>query len=183
MAATTHHSCFPLKVGLTMLQGVEPVEKAWFGKSAGRRVLVHGGSTSVGSLAVQYFKRVLQCHVTATCGPDSIDTVKGFGADECINYREQQFEDAIGAGQLDCVFDVLPYAYEQRTLASGILKSDGWYVRVTASDVKLKPGDPGTDPLRMFVPETRPWELMRTNWNAFARCVGVVGGRALFTSG
>lgn len=154
-------------MGLTVLQGISPVERAWGSRAKNKRVLVHAGASSVGSMAVQYCKNVLECYVISTCSAASTEFVKSSGADECIDYKTQRFEDH--AKDLDMIFDVMPHEYEARSLNSGILKADGWYVRIAASDMSLKPGDPGTDRFKLAIPEARPSELIRVNWNSFKR--------------
>jgi len=144
---------------------MEPVEKAWNHDCTGKRILVHAGTSSVGNLAVQYCKKHLGCYVIATCSAASTEMVKSSGADECIDYKTQRFEEMVK--DLDAIFDVMPHEYEQRSLSSGILKTSGWYIRIAASDMNLKPGDPGTDRLGLAIPEARPSELMAVTWKGF----------------
>ncbi len=77
---------------------------------AGQRVLIHGASGGVGTLAVQ-LARAAGAHVLATTSPDTADLVRDLGADEVLNSRDlaalSQTEpvdlllDAAGLGQPD----------------------------------------------------------------------------------
>jgi NADPH:quinone reductase-like Zn-dependent oxidoreductase len=73
------------------------------GARAGSKVLIHGASGGVGTLAVQIAK-ALGARVTALCGADSVALVRGLGADEVIDYREQPPEAL--TERYDCFFDV-----------------------------------------------------------------------------
>ncbi|GAC1623108.1 MAG: NAD(P)-dependent alcohol dehydrogenase [Nevskia sp.] len=70
---------------------------------ADSRVLIHGASGGVGTLAVQIAK-ALGAEVTALCGADSAALVKSLGADVVHDYRRQ--EPAALGERYDCIFDV-----------------------------------------------------------------------------
>ena len=57
---------------------------------AGQDVLVNGATGAIGSAAVQLL-RPLGARVTATCGSDHLDLVRGLGADRVIDYTAQDF--------------------------------------------------------------------------------------------
>jgi len=67
------------------------------------RVVIHGASGGVGTLAVQIAK-CLGAEVTALCGADAADLVRSLGADTVHDYRETA--PTALRGQFDCVFDV-----------------------------------------------------------------------------
>ena len=70
--------------------------------AAGQTVLIHGGAGSVGGFAVQLAK-LRGAHVIATAGPDDLDYVRGLGADQVIDYKNEQFETI--AKNVDLVLD------------------------------------------------------------------------------
>ena len=57
---------------------------------AGSRIVIYGASGSLGTAAVQLAKH-LGAHVTAVCGTDHVELVRSLGADEVVDYRQQDF--------------------------------------------------------------------------------------------
>ena len=53
-----------------------------------RSILIWGGATSIGQYAVQ-FAKLGGFHVIATASPKNFDLVKGLGADEVFDYRDE----------------------------------------------------------------------------------------------
>jgi putative PIG3 family NAD(P)H quinone oxidoreductase len=74
----------------------------------GETLLVHGGASGIGTFAVQLAK-ALGAHVVATVGSAAkADRVRELGADEVINYREEDFADKVRA---DVILDIMGAKY------------------------------------------------------------------------
>jgi NADPH:quinone reductase-like Zn-dependent oxidoreductase len=69
-------------------QALDTLRKADVQK--GSRIVVYGASGSLGTAAVQ-LARHLGAHVTAVCGTGHVDLVRSLGADEVVDYRQQDF--------------------------------------------------------------------------------------------
>lgn len=74
------------------------------GLERGEHVLVYGASGAVGTAAVQLAK-ALGATVTGVCSTRNVSLVKSLGADEVIDYTEQDFRDS--SGRYDIVFDTV----------------------------------------------------------------------------
>jgi len=88
--------------------------------TAGETVLVHGGTSGVGSIAIQLLQ-ALGHPVYATCGSAAkCDAAVGLGAVAAINYRTQAFEQEVqrftqGRG-VDVILDMAGAAYGARNV-------------------------------------------------------------------
>ncbi len=92
------------------------------GLRPGERLLVHGGGSGIGTMAVQLAKAV-GAQVFATVGSAAkADAVRGLGAEATINYRDEDFvervRDLTGGAGVDVVLDVIGAKYLQRNLAA-----------------------------------------------------------------
>ncbi len=72
--------------------------------SAGQRVLIHGGSGGVGSIAIQLGKH-LGVTVITTASSRNADFVRELGADEVIDYRTEDFVEKLAGNPVDLVLD------------------------------------------------------------------------------
>ncbi|WP_188188845.1 NAD(P)H-quinone oxidoreductase [Nonomuraea sp. SYSU D8015] len=85
----------------------------------GETLLVHGGASGVGTFAVQLAK-ALGSHVVATVGTAAkAERVRQLGADEVVNYREEDFAEKVKA---DVILDIMGAKYlagNVRALRSG----------------------------------------------------------------
>ncbi|KAF1316359.1 Reticulon-4-interacting protein 1, partial [Globisporangium splendens] len=76
-----------------------------YGKvTAGSRVLILGGSSGTGIVAVQ-IAHALGAYVIATTSARNADFVKSLGADETIDYTSQKWVDVLSAHSLDAIYD------------------------------------------------------------------------------
>lgn len=74
------------------------------GDLAGKRILVYGASGSIGTAAVQLAKH-FGAHVTAVCNTKNVELVRSLGADEVVDYLEEDFTKS---GQTyDVIFDAV----------------------------------------------------------------------------
>lgn len=87
----------------------------------GESVLVHAAAGGVGSAAVQ-LARAAGARVFATGKADKHDAIRGFGADECIDYTSEDFQavvEARTAGRgVDVVIDFIGAPYLERNVRS-----------------------------------------------------------------
>jgi NADPH:quinone reductase-like Zn-dependent oxidoreductase len=70
----------------------------------GQKILIHGGTGGIGSLAIQIAKD-LGAYVATTVSKDNIEHAKALGADEAIDYKNQAFETVLK--DYDAVFDTV----------------------------------------------------------------------------
>jgi NADPH:quinone reductase-like Zn-dependent oxidoreductase len=87
---------------------------------SGERVLINGASGGVGTSAIQLAKH-FGAHVTGVCGTNNLDLVKSLGADELIDYTQQDF--AQNGQSYDVIVDTAGTAPYARCRAS--LKPNG----------------------------------------------------------
>ncbi len=78
---------------------------------AGESILIHGGAGGVGYIAIQIAKYAGATVFTTISSPEKAEFAKSLGADHCINYKEENFVEAVlnlSAGKgVDVVFDVV----------------------------------------------------------------------------
>ncbi|WBA43254.1 NAD(P)H-quinone oxidoreductase [Hymenobacter canadensis] len=97
----------------------------------GERLLVHGGSSGIGTTAVQ-LAAALGSPVAATVGSEAkAEAVRQLGADLVVNYKEDDFEEAVqAAGGADVVLDMIGGDYTPKNLR--LLRDDGRLVFINA---------------------------------------------------
>jgi len=94
---------------------------------AQQRVLIHGGSGGVGSLAIQLAKSRGAFVIATTSGRNSA-FVKSLGADEVVDYQTQQFQTVVK--DVDLVFDTL--GGEVQEASWSVLKPGGILVSIVS---------------------------------------------------
>ena len=133
--------CLPVPDGLTPVEAAalpEVVFTVWTNVvergrlQAGESILIHGGSSGIGTTAIQ-IARARGARVFATAGSDEkCAACAALGAERCINYREADFvaalRDATGGRGVDVVLDMVGGDYLQRNL--DILAPDGRLVQI-----------------------------------------------------
>lgn len=81
----------------------------------GETLLVHGGASGIGTMAVQLAK-AYGSRVLVTAGSaEKVRRCLDLGADEAVNYREEDFAERF-SGQADVILDIIGAAYLSRNL-------------------------------------------------------------------
>src|SRR3990170_2174564 len=111
----------------------------------GQRIVIYGASGSLGTAAVQLAKHI-GAHVTAVCNTKNVELVRSLGADEVIDYLEEDFtkngqtyDAIIEAGKFRAVID-RRYPLEQVVEAHSYVET--W--QKTGNVVLTISGDRGT---------------------------------------
>ncbi len=99
-------------------------------------LLVHGGSSGVGTIAIQ-LARLIKAKVVATAGNAAkLEVCRKLGAAAAINYREQDFVEgtkaATGGHGADVILDMIGGRYAKRNIDS--LAMDGRLVHLSGGD-------------------------------------------------
>ncbi len=90
--------------------------------TSGETLLVHGGSSGIGTMAIQLGKAA-GARVACTAGsPQKLARCRELGADVAINYRDEDFVaallDATGGAGADVILDIMGASYLARNLAA-----------------------------------------------------------------
>jgi putative PIG3 family NAD(P)H quinone oxidoreductase len=125
----------PLPAGIGLLEAAALPEAActvysnivmYAGLAPGETLLVHGGASGIGTLAIQ-LGHALGARVVCTAGTaEKLARCRELGADLAVNYRDEDFVSAAlsftGGHGADVILDIIGAAYLQRNvtaLASG----------------------------------------------------------------
>ncbi|MBH8557197.1 NAD(P)H-quinone oxidoreductase [Hymenobacter negativus] len=131
--------CLPVPTELTLTKAAalpETVFTVWHnvfqrgGLQPGETLLVHGGSSGIGTTAIQLAK-ALGSRVAVTAGDDAkCAACRKLGADWAINYKTQDFEEVLKDEGVDVILDMVGGDYIAKNLR--LLNDDGRLVFVNA---------------------------------------------------
>ena len=118
-AACLPETCFTVWSNIVMRGGLQ----------AGERFLVHGGTSGIGTTAIQ-IARALGARVFATAGSDEkVQVCRDLGAEVALNYRSEDFVQTLrGAGGANLILDMVGGPYLERNLKA--LADDGRLVQI-----------------------------------------------------
>ena len=118
-AACLPETCFTVWSNMVMRGGLQ----------AGERFLVHGGSSGIGTTAVQ-IARALGARVFATAGSDEkCRAVEALGAEHCFNYKTEDFvEEMKKLGGANLILDMVGGPYLPRNVKA--MADDGRLVQI-----------------------------------------------------
>lgn len=128
-AAVPHEQCLPIPKGLTPIQAAglpETFFTVWTnvfqrGKlQAGETILVHGGTSGIGTTAIQLAK-AFGARVFGTAGSDEkCEAMRQLGAEEAFNYRTQDWvaegKRVTGGQGMNVILDIVGGDYIARNL-------------------------------------------------------------------
>jgi NADPH:quinone reductase-like Zn-dependent oxidoreductase len=100
----------------------------------GQSVLLNGATGAIGSAAVQLL-REMGAEVTAVCGTEHVELVRGLGADRVIDYTAEDF--TRDAQRYDVVLDAVGKSSFGR--CRRLLKSGGLYLSTDLGPLSLNP--------------------------------------------
>ena len=137
-AVTSASHCLPVPRGLSLKQAACLPETYFTVYSnvfqrgalqAGEKFLVHGGSSGIGTTAIQ-LAHLFGARVFATAGSEAkCQACKDLGAERAINYRHEAFEEVLKAyGGMNLILDMVGGSYIQRNLKA--LADDGRLVQI-----------------------------------------------------
>ena len=136
--ATPAAHCLPIPGGLTLKQAAclpETFFTVWSnvfmrgGLQAGQRFLVHGGSSGIGTTAIQLAKAFGARVFTTAGSAEKSEACVALGAEAAFNYRDTDFVEEIRAlGGADLILDMVGGAYIPRNLKA--LADDGTLVQI-----------------------------------------------------
>ena len=137
-AVTLSLHCLPVPKGLSLKEAACLPETFFTvysnlfqrgGLKVGEKFLVHGGSSGIGTTAIQ-MAHLFGARVFATAGSErKCQVCKDLGAERVINYHNEIFEDVLQVyGGVDVILDMVGGTYIQRNLKS--LADDGRLVQI-----------------------------------------------------
>jgi putative PIG3 family NAD(P)H quinone oxidoreductase len=118
-AACLPETCFTVWSNVVMRGGLQ----------AGERFLIHGGTSGIGTTAIQ-IARALGSRVYATAGSDAkVQVCRDLGAEVALNYRTEDFVQTLrDSGGANLILDMVGGPYIERNLKA--LADDGRLVQI-----------------------------------------------------
>lgn len=133
--------CLPLPEGLDMVQAAalpETIFTVWTnvfergGLLPGESLLVHGGTSGIGSIAIQLAKALGSTVYATAGGPEKAKACEALGADRGIDYRNEDFvaviREVTGKRGVNVVLDMVGGDYLPRNI--DCLAPDGRHVTI-----------------------------------------------------
>jgi NADPH2:quinone reductase len=131
--------CLPVPAGLSMVEAAalpETVFTVWHNVferghlQPGETLLVHGGSSGIGTTAIQ-LARALGSRVAITAGDEAkCQACRDLGAEWAINYKTDDFEQVLQEVGIDVILDMIGGGYIPKNLR--LLREDGRLVFINA---------------------------------------------------
>ena len=90
---------------------------------AGENLLIHGGTSGIGTMAIQMAKHAGAGKIMITAGTDEkCERAKALGADIAINYKTEDFEQVVRAeGGADVILDMVGGEYVQKNISAATI--------------------------------------------------------------
>ena len=139
--AAPFQQCLPIPDGLSMIEAAalpETFFTVWtnvFERGAlkkGETLMIHGGSSGIGTTAIQLASQMGARVITTTGSDDKCQACADLGAERTVNYREEDFVEAareFGGGKgVDVILDMVGGDYIAKNIKS--LAPDGRLVQI-----------------------------------------------------
>jgi putative PIG3 family NAD(P)H quinone oxidoreductase len=128
-------NALPIPVGMTLTEAAaipETFFTVWHnvfqrgGLKQGETLLVHGGSSGIGTTAIQLASAFGAYVITTAGSKDKCEACLGLGADRAINYRDEDFVasvmEATGGKGADVILDMVGGDYVERNWAAAAVE-------------------------------------------------------------
>ncbi len=116
---------------------------------ASDKVLIHAGAGGVGIFAIQLAK-ACGAHVITTCSARNVDFMKSLGADEVIDYQQQDFSEWRG---IDVILDTMGGDIQAKSWQ--VLKKGGYLVSIVDTPSEERAKQYGVSSAFVFVQPNR----------------------------